>query len=74
VFFLVVSNYINPEDNCGPLIVFLSQTSKLSYFNALDLANFYDVSVVSRFAFCANTYNTVAHLCLQYVLRFELRH
>jgi len=32
---------------------------------------FYDVSLVSRFVFCANT---TAHLCLQYVLRSKLRH
>jgi len=31
----------------------------------------YDVSLVSRFVFCANT---VAHLCLPNVLRFELSH
>jgi len=35
-----VSNYINTEDNYEPLIDFLSQTSKLSYFNVLDLADF----------------------------------
>jgi len=29
---LVGSNYINPEDNYGPLIDFLSKTSKLSNF------------------------------------------
>jgi len=40
VFFLVGPNYINPEDNYGPLIDFLSQTSKLSYFNVLDLVDF----------------------------------
>jgi len=40
VYFVVVSNYINPEDNYGPLIDFLSQTSKLSYFKVLDLADF----------------------------------
>jgi len=32
VVFLVGSNYINPEDNYGPLIDFLSKTSKLSNF------------------------------------------
>ena len=37
--FLVGSNYINPEDNYGPLIDFLSKTSKLSNFNVLDLAD-----------------------------------
>jgi len=35
-----VSNYINTEDNYEPLIDFLSQTSKLSYFNVLDLVDF----------------------------------
>jgi len=40
VVFLVGSNYINPEDNYGRLIDFLSQNSKLSYFNVLDLADF----------------------------------
>jgi len=34
------SNYINTEDNYGRLIDFLSQISKLSYFNVLDLADF----------------------------------
>jgi len=37
---LVASNFINTEDNYGPLIDFLSQTSKLFYFNVLDLADF----------------------------------
>jgi len=40
VFFLVGSNYINSEDNYGRLIDFLSQMSKLSNFNVLDLADF----------------------------------
>jgi len=31
---------MNPEDNYGPLIDFLSQNSKLSYINVLDLAEF----------------------------------
>jgi len=38
--FLVVPDYINPEDNYGPLIDFLNQISKLSYFNVLGLADF----------------------------------
>jgi len=38
VFYLVRSNYMNPEDN-GRFIHFLSQISKLSYFNMLDLAD-----------------------------------
>jgi len=58
VFFLVGSYYINPEDNYGRLIDSLRQISKLSYFNVLDLADFYDASLVSRFVSCANT---VAH-------------
>ena len=33
------SNYINTEDNCERLIDFLSQISKLSNFNGLDLAD-----------------------------------
>jgi len=37
--FLVGLNYINPEDNYGPFD-FLSQISKLSYFNVLGLADF----------------------------------
>jgi len=37
---LVGSNYINPEDNCGRLIDFLSQISKLPYLNVLDLPDF----------------------------------
>jgi len=40
VFFLVGSDYINPENNYGCLIDFRSQISKLSYFNSLDLADF----------------------------------
>jgi len=40
VVFLVGSIYINCEENYGPLIDFLSQLSKLSYFNVLDLAHF----------------------------------
>jgi len=39
-FFLVGYNYINPEDNHGRLIDFLSQISKLTYFNVLDLVDF----------------------------------
>jgi len=39
-FFFVGSNYINPENNYERLIDFLSQISKLSYFNLLDLADF----------------------------------
>jgi len=38
--FFVASKYINPEDNHGPLTDFVSQTSKLLYFNVLDLADF----------------------------------
>jgi len=37
---LVGPNYINPEDNYGPLIDFLSQTSQLFYLNVLGLADF----------------------------------
>jgi len=40
VTFLVGSNYINTEDNYERLIDFLSQISKLSNFNVLDLADF----------------------------------
>ena len=40
VIFLVGSNYINTEDGYERLIDFLSQLSKLSYFNVLDLAAF----------------------------------
>jgi len=40
VFFLVGFNYVNPEDNYEPSIDFLSQISKLPYFNLLDLAHF----------------------------------
>jgi len=38
--FLVGFNYINTEDSYGRLIDFLSQISKLYYFNVLDLADF----------------------------------
>jgi len=38
--FLVGSNYINPEDIYGRLIESLSQISKHSCFNVLDLADF----------------------------------
>jgi len=37
---LVGSNNINTEDSYGRLIDFLSQNSKLSYFNLLDLGDF----------------------------------
>jgi len=41
VIFLVGTNYINTEDNnYERLIDFLSQISKLSYFNELALADF----------------------------------
>jgi len=36
---MVGSNYINPKNNYGYLIDFLSQISKLSYFNVLDLTD-----------------------------------
>jgi len=38
--FLVGSNYIKTEDSYGRLIDFLSQLSKLYYFNVPDLADF----------------------------------
>jgi len=40
--FLVRSNYMNPIDNYGRLLDFLSQISERSYFNVglLDLADF----------------------------------
>jgi len=34
--FLVGCNYIKPKDNHGHLIDFLSQVSKLTYFEGLD--------------------------------------
>jgi len=39
LIFLVGSNYINTKDNYKRLIDFLSQISKLSNFNVLDLAD-----------------------------------
>jgi len=48
---LVGSNYINPENNYGCLIDFLSQISKLSYFNLLDLADFLMHHTSFRFRF-----------------------
>jgi len=60
-FFLVGSNYINLEDDYGRLIDFLSQISKLSCFNVLDLPDFTMHHYSFRFVFCAIT---VAHLCL----------
>jgi len=68
--FLVESGYINPEDSCRSLRDFLSKISKLLFKRAW-FSSFYDVSLVSHFVLCAST---VAHLCLQYALRFELRH
>ena len=66
------------KDNCGCLIDFLSQISKLSYFSLFGLADFlmhhwfpvsfFDVAILQV---CVNT---AAHLCLQYVHHFELRH
>jgi len=38
--FSVGSNYIKPKDNYEHLIDFLSQISKLSYFEGLDWADF----------------------------------
>jgi len=38
-WFFVGSKYINTEDNSERLIDFLSQISKLSNFNVLDLAD-----------------------------------
>jgi len=38
--FLVMSNYMNPEDNYGRLVDFLSQISKLPCFNVLDFVGF----------------------------------
>ena len=59
-------------------IDFLSQISKLSYFDLLNLAGFLMHHFCFPFHFlmwqpwvCANT---AAHLCLQYVDHFELRH
>jgi len=40
VVFLVGFNYTIPEDNYEPFIDFLSQISKLYYFNMLDLPHF----------------------------------
>ena len=51
VFFLVGSNCINPENNYGCLTDFLSQISKLSYFNLLDLADFMMHRTSFRFRF-----------------------
>jgi len=65
--FLVGSNYINPEDNYGCLIDFLSQISKLFYFNLLHLADFMMHRTSFPFVVCVNA---VAHLCLQYVQHF----
>jgi len=43
------------KDNYGHLIDFLIEISKLSYFNFLDLADFFDASIVSRFlSWCGN--------------------
>jgi len=38
--FFCWSNHMNSEDNFERLVDFLSQISKLSYFNVLDLADF----------------------------------
>ena len=65
------SYYINTEDNYERLIDFLSQISKLFNFNVLDLADFMMHHWCPVCFFCAKT---VAHLYLQYVFRFELRH
>ena len=67
-------------DNYGRLIDFLSQFSKLSYLNLLDLPEFLMHACIASFMFrflmwqpCAWA-NTAAHLCLQYVHHFELCH
>ena len=66
------------KGNYGRLIDFLSQISKLSYFNLLDLVDFsmHHLCLVLTFLMqqpwvCANP---TANLYLQYVYRFELRH
>ena len=71
VRFMDASNYTNNEDNYTRLINFLSQISKLSYFNVLDLDDFMMQTLASRFVFLVLIQ---PHTCLQYVLRFELRH
>ena len=57
-------NSINTDDDYGRLVEFLSQVLKLSYLILWCITSF-------PFRFCANA---VAHLCLQYVLRFAFRH
>jgi len=49
VFFLVRSKYMNTEDNYARLIDFLSQISKLSYFNLFDLADFIISWILAEF-------------------------
>jgi len=49
--FLVGSNCIIPENNYECLIDFLSQISKRSYFNLLDLADFMMNRTSFRFRF-----------------------
>jgi len=70
------------NDNYERLIDFLSQISKQSYFNLLDLAEFLMHACISTFPFrfwiwqpwmCANT-AAHAHLWLQYVHHYELCH
>jgi len=39
------------KDNYGRLIEYLSQMPKISYLNLLDLADFFDASLVYRFVF-----------------------
>jgi len=58
---LVGFNYTNPEDNYGRLIDFLSQISKLFYFNMNDLADFImHHHKVSRFVFVLMQSHTCA--------------
>jgi len=70
------------NNNYGRLIDSLSQISKLSYFNLLDLADFLMHACITSFPFRFLTWppwvcaNTAAHAqqCLQYVHHFDLCH
>jgi len=70
--FLVGSNYINTEDNYERLIDLLSQISKLSNFNVLDLADFMIIpSLLFRFFVLIQSHACICNMC--FVISWQFR-
>jgi len=76
VVFLVGPNYINPEDNYGPLIDFLSQIAKLFYFNVIGLADFkmYNWFPISFFVLISS-HTCACNMCFvsSFVINWQFR-